>query len=216
MINCNLNPLDTPIAVINLQPMKFSAELVVKIGLVAIVLLIIALLLVPDIRKTMISDELEAANSQELADLVLPDGFYLVSRQSQRREELLPVSRDERVVAHYKTYAGSGQNEPTMYLVVSKSPQVPISLSSPPKSGEIEDGKKAVMLDFSEEAAAKLERFSQDNIGGALAVIIGGKVVTRHKIRVAISGGKLQVSCCGAGACEQLMSELSDNYSEEK
>jgi len=35
-----------------------------------------------------------------------------------------------------------------------------------------------------------------------VAVVVGGKVATRHKIRVAISGGKLQISCCGAGACE--------------
>ena len=84
------------------------------------------------------------------------------------------------------------------------------------ESANLDDRQEAVMLDFSEEAAAKLKRFSADNIGGAVAVVIGGKIATRHKIRVAISGGKLQISCCGAGACEHLLSELKDNYSSSQ
>ncbi len=103
-----------------------------------------------------------------------------------------------------------------MFLVVADSPQVPLSLSSLPKSGELEDGRKTIQLEFSEEASEKLERFSADNIGGAVATVVGGKVATRHKLRVAITGGKLQISCCGAGACEHLLRELGDNLVKEK
>ncbi len=196
--------------------MKFSIKSVVQIGVVTLVLMSIALLLVPGCRKSTSLDDKQTTVSQQLADLDLPDGFYLVSRQSEKREELLPLSKDERIVAHDQTYGGLGPDEPPMYLVIAKSPQVPLSLSRLPQNREIEDGKKAVMLDFSEEAAAKLKRFSADNIGGAVAVVIGGKIATRHKIRVAISGGKLQISCCGAGACEHLLSELKDNYSSSQ
>jgi len=196
--------------------MKFFIKSILRFGAVTLVLSSIALLPIPGCKESANLDDRQEAVWQKPADSDVPDGFYLVSRQSERRAELLPVGEDERIVIFDKTYGGLGADEPPIYLVVSKSPQVPISLSSPPKSGEVEDGKKAVMLDFSEEVAAKLERFSADNIGGKVAVIVGGKVATRHKIRAAISGGKLQISCCGAGACEHLMSELSDNYSEEK
>ncbi len=45
-----------------------------------------------------------------------------------------------------------------------------------------------------------------------MALIIGGAVITVHKIREPIVGGRLQISCCAEGAFEFLVEQLGDNH----
>jgi SecD-like export protein len=191
--------------------MRFSIKFVIQSVLVTLVLAGFALLPVLGCQKSASQNDRPGVAKQKPAGSDIPDGFYLVARLSEQRDELLPLSKSERIVVHDQTFGGIDPEEPAVFLVVADSPQVPLYLSSLPKSGELEEGRKAIQLEFSEDASEKLERFSADNIGGAVAVVVGGKVATRHKIRVAITGGKLQISCCGAGACEHLLRELGDN-----
>jgi hypothetical protein len=42
-------------------------------------------------------------------------------------------------------------------------------------------------------------------------IVVGGEVVTVHKIRTAAEDGRLQVTCCSPGACGYLMEQLSNH-----
>ena len=48
-----------------------------------------------------------------------------------------------------------------------------------------------------------------------MAVVVGQKVVTMHKIKSVIKGGKLQISRCGDNGCQVLYRELNDNIKSD-
>ena len=112
-----------------------------------------------------------------------------------------------------KEFARGDAAEPPEYLIVGTRPDVPLDLADSPTSGKDAEGKAFVNLTLAPEASRKLSDFTAKHAeeGASVAVIIGGRVVTRHKIRAKIEGGQLRVSCCGKGACEFLLKNLEDN-----
>ena len=44
-----------------------------------------------------------------------------------------------------------------------------------------------------------------------MAIVIGGAVVTVHKIKAAVSGGRLQITRCSKYGCHMLFTELQKN-----
>ena len=53
-----------------------------------------------------------------------------------------------------------------------------------------------------------LERLTRDHLGRQLTIVLGGEVVTMHKIREVIKGGDVQISSCVAGAAGYLLEQL--------
>jgi len=170
--------------------------------------LLVTLLATPACQRSQAAKDSTQAPAPAAAVADLPDGIYLVARASERRADLLPLAAGEVLVVHDQTYGGLEPGEPPMYLVVGPKPDVPLALAAPPVRHDLEDGKAALQLELGPQAAAALERFTKEHVGGRIAVVVGGKVATRHKVRQAITGGALQISCCGAGACEHLMERL--------
>lgn len=174
---------------------------------------VVALLPVLACQNTSTQSDTPPVIEQKSGGSDLADGVYLVSRQSERRDDLLPLSNREQLVAHDQTFGGFDSKAPPMFLVVAESPQVPLTLSALPERHEDKDGRAFVTLKFNEEISRMLKRFTKDNVGGKIAVVVGGKVATRHKVREPISGGEVRISCCAEGACDHLIGELRDNIS---
>jgi len=143
----------------------------------------------------------------------LADGIYRVSRYSETRKEILPLAAGEILVIQDQTFGGAEPGEPPVYLVLDDSQQVPLKLTDPPEKGVDEDGKEFVFLQLTEDVSKAFERLTGDNLNQTLAVVIGNKAVSKHKVRAAIAGGRLRVSCCGPGTCDFLFSQLRDNLS---
>lgn len=145
-------------------------------------------------------------------DAELPDGFYMVQRSGESLDAVLPVEDGSRVVEYTREFEKEDTEGSHEFLVVADDPDVPILLDGPPRSVKGDDGRTLVRLSFTQEAGRRLERFTTEHHGRErVAVIIGGKVITVHKIRTTIDGGQLQVACCSPGACEHLFSSLRDN-----
>jgi hypothetical protein len=144
------------------------------------------------------------------ADPPLDDGIYLVLRSGESRDGIEPVARDERVVEHAGRYAPGGPDGAVQLLVVGTAPDVPLMLDSPPVVELDGSGNPQIHLDFGEEAAGSLEKLTSGSApsGSRVAVIVGGEVVTVHKVRTAITDGRLQVACCDPAACERLLDVL--------
>lgn len=53
-----------------------------------------------------------------------------------------------------------------------------------------------------------MERVTRENIGRSAAFVIDGDVVTAHKIRTVIEGGRIQLSRCTDDACEVIAVRL--------
>ena len=135
----------------------------------------------------------------------LGDGFYVVLRQGDSAVEVGPLGDGEAALVQDYRYLKEKQSP--KFLVVRTRPDVPLALARPPERAE-EAGTLRILLELTPAGADALERVTRANKDGHAAVIIGGEVVTTHKIRQAITGGKLQISNCDPDAGQFLWRQL--------
>jgi preprotein translocase subunit SecD len=137
-----------------------------------------------------------------------PDGVYAVRRESLREKDVLPLKDGEVLVVHRHRYLKKDENEPPRFLVVRTAPEVTLDLAEEPKA--VKEGVDVVriLLKLRPNAAKALERLTSDNLGRQITIVLGGEVVTVHKIRQVIKGGELQITSCAAGAANYLLDQL--------
>ncbi len=80
--------------------------------------------------------------------------------------------------------------------------------AGPPEILEGERGLPELRIELTEDAAAEMERVTRENLGSSAALVIDGEVVTAHKIRAVIEGGRIQLSRCTDTACELIYARL--------
>jgi preprotein translocase subunit SecD len=138
----------------------------------------------------------------------LPDGVYAVQRDGPKEKDVLPLKDGEVLVVNRHRYAKKDANEPPRFLVVRSAPEVPLDLDGAPKA--VKEGAEGVriLLKLRPKAAAALERLTRDRLGRQVAIVVGGEVVTVHKVRAVITGGDVQITSCAAGAAEYLLKQL--------
>src|SRR5262249_8088687 len=76
-------------------------------------------------------------------------------------------------------------------------------------------GSGRILLKLQPKAATALERFTADRLGRQITIILGGEVVTMHKIREVIKGGDVQITSCAVGAANYLLEQLQ-TYQQKK
>lgn len=139
----------------------------------------------------------EAASPKKNAD-----GVYAVTRDSLKEKDLLPFKAGEKVVVDHHRYVKKA--EPLRYVVVHSAPEVNLDLAGAPKGGEV----VRILLKLQPEAATALERLTRNSRGRQIAIVLGGEVVTMHKVRDVIKGGEVQITSCAEGAAAYLAEQL--------
>jgi len=136
----------------------------------------------------------------------LPDGVYAVRRDGSRKADVLPLKEGEALVVNHHRYAREG-GEPR-FVVVGASPDVRFELDGDPVA--IKDGEEVVgiLLKLRPMAAKALARLTGDRAVRQVAVVIGGEVVTMHKVRGAIKGGEVKITSCAPKAAGYLLEQL--------
>lgn len=134
----------------------------------------------------------------------LADGFYLILKASKKAGELKPASEKQRVVIYdYKFLKNKGGRQPR-YLLVRTAPDVPLILAEAPQKRKEPGGNASLGLVLKSEYAGRLLRFTTKHKDREVAFVIGGNVITAHRVREAIRGGRILVSRCSDNACEYL------------
>jgi hypothetical protein len=138
----------------------------------------------------------------------VPDGVYAVRRDSLKEKDVLPLKAGEVLVVNRYRFAPKGEEHPPRFLVVGSAPDVRLDLDGEPKA--VKEGADVVriLLKLRPKAALALEGLTRDRLGRELAIIVGGDVVTTHKVRTVIKGGDVQISSCAAGAAGYLLKQL--------
>src|SRR5262245_57969436 len=156
-----------------------------------------------------------AQDSKQESPKKVPDGVYAVLRESLQEKDVLPLKDSEVLVVHRHRYLKSDDKEPPRYLVVRSAPDVDLTLAGKPKA--VKEGEEVVriLLKLKPKAATALKRLTSDRLGRQLTIILGGEVVTMHKIREVINGGEVQITCCPAGAANYLLEQLQA-YQQKK
>lgn len=149
-----------------------------------------------------------ASPAVQITDKSLANGIYLIVRQSPDKSCLGESSKNEHLVIYdERELEGDGKADVT-YFVVQKQPFIPMILGSDPTKGIDTKGRTMLQLQLAEDQVKNLENFTRKNVNKGVAVIIGGTVVSSHKIRVPIVGGKLQITRCTDNRCETIYTEL--------
>lgn len=142
---------------------------------------------------------------------VLPKGLYKVYGIDtiNAGKEKMPAM--PRIVSYDQSKISGRPGIPVRCLVVNAVPDVPFILKEPPKKDIDPDKKTArLQIQLNTDAAGALEAFTRENLNGTAAVIVGGQVISIHKIRTPITGGKMQITRCSDDACEVIYSQLVD------
>lgn len=139
----------------------------------------------------------------------LDDGLYLVLRQALTPKALEPLKQNEYSIENDFHLLEPEEREPTVYLVLQSKPFVPLILGTAPKEDTEEISKKPrLQLQLTEEHKKTLEDFTREHMGETVAIVIGGNVVTCHKVKSVITGGALQITRCTKHGCETLFTTL--------
>jgi preprotein translocase subunit SecD len=141
----------------------------------------------------------------------LPDGVYAVLRESLKEKDVLPLKDGESLIVHRHRYLKKDDKEPPRFLVVRSAPDVALDLIGEPKA--VKEGEEVVriLLKLQPKAAMALERLTSDRLGRQITIVLGGEVVTMHKIREVIKGGEVQITSCAAGAASYLLAQLQSH-----
>jgi hypothetical protein len=138
----------------------------------------------------------------------VPDGVYAVRRDGLKEADVLPLRDGEALVVNNHRYVKPGGSEPPRFVVVGAAPDVKLDLAGEPKAEKEGAEVVRILLKLRPAAAAALERLTRDQLGRQVAIVLGGEVVTQHKVREVIKGGDVQITSCAAGAAGYLLEQL--------
>lgn len=139
----------------------------------------------------------------------LKNGIYLVRKEAFKASDLKPIDKDKEqlLVNDYKFFQ-SDERQKTKYLVIKKAPFIPITTNSKPELGKDDEGKPKLLISLAEDQIKPLAQFTTKNRGKEIAIVIGGNVVSCHKIKEPITQGKIQFTRCTDNGCKAIYTQL--------
>ena len=140
----------------------------------------------------------------------IADGIYLVKEMASSVSGLSSPNINELIVNYNHDFIDD-KDDPIQYYLLQADPFVPLVISSKPIIKGTPERLNELNIVLAEKYSELLEDFTRNNIGGIVAIVIDGEAVTRHKIRTAVTGGRLKITRCTDHACESLFTALIDN-----
>jgi hypothetical protein len=145
-----------------------------------------------------------------------PDGIYAVQRESLKQKDVLPLKDGEVMLINNHRYLNIEDQEPPGYVVVHSRPDVPLDLAGEPKAVKEGEATVRILFRLQPRAAKALEQLTGDRRVQKVTVVVGGEIVTVHKVRAAIKNGEVQVtSCAGPAAADYLLGQLQAHQNKK-
>ena len=139
----------------------------------------------------------------------IPNGAYFVLREAPTPQEARIAGSSQIVLAYdRRTYSGAPTNEPVSYVAIDPKDFIPLIIEGAPEMRKDGQGKSILSVSLTRTNADKAEAFTRAHLGGKIAMVVDGEIVTLHKIRSVITGGQLQITRCTDNACEVIRAKL--------
>lgn len=138
----------------------------------------------------------------------LPDGVYLIERKDTDKSKVEPIAKGETLLINDYRFLEPSERSSTEYVVIQRNAFVPLIMKEEPEKGIDTKGRPKLLISLAEDQCGKLEEFTRKNNGGSAAIVIGEQVVSCHKIREPIVGGRMQITRCTDNGCAAIYSEL--------
>jgi len=140
----------------------------------------------------------------------LTRGVYAVLREGLTREEAQPAGKAPHVTLLYnQKYSEADRKEPPKYVALDTSFFVPLVLAGPPETRKVDRGWTQLNVRLAPEHVKTLEDFTRAHLGGRVAIVIDGEIITMHTVRSVIEGGDVLISRCQDDACQVLRMKLA-------
>jgi len=136
----------------------------------------------------------------------LSNGLYAVLAESPTREGLAAPTRPHVVLVDDGRF--TGDTSPPRWLALGTEGFVPLILEGEPHTEPDGRGHALLAVTLARQHKKTLESFTRDHLGGRAAIVLDGEVVTVHKIKTVIDGGRMQITRCEDNACVMLRSKL--------
>lgn len=149
----------------------------------------------------------EVANS--VAEAKIPDGLYRVIRLTEDKAAVGSLGYGEKLLVNDFSFLEPEERGTTEYVVLQTAPFIPFSLAKTPTKDKDAQGKPKLLLQLSEEQAKPLEEFTRQYTGQKVAIVVGGEIVTIHKVREPITGGRIQITRCTDNGCRAIYTEVT-------
>lgn len=139
----------------------------------------------------------------------LQNGAYLLLREASTAQEAR-VDGVSQIVLTYdrQKYGEATTNQPLSYVSIDPKDFVPLIIEGSPNMTKDGQGKSILSVSLTHASAEKAEAFTRAHLGGKIAMVVDGEIVTLHKIRSVVTGGKLQITRCQDNACEVIRAKL--------
>ena len=145
-----------------------------------------------------------------VSNRIAADGIYSVIRTADTEAEAGVVSEGELLLIYDGRYTGDGSTDDTTWVVLDARDPVPLLLEGTPDKRPDDRGHTLLSVTLQKKQAAALEKFTERHLNERVATLIDGEVVTMHRVRAVITGGRIQITRCTDNACEVLYSKLMD------
>ena len=136
------------------------------------------------------------------------DGIYHVIEafETTPGESMAP-----RTILEYNYRIVDSTAQSYKFVHIDEDNYVPLKLDKEPDRVLQDDGRSRMILTLEKGGKKQLKKLTKKFTGQRVAVVIDNEIVTMHKIREPITGGKIQITRCTDNACEYLIMELRDN-----
>lgn len=141
----------------------------------------------------------------------LESGLYLVHATINNPANVRNLPAGYRLVTYSYEHLATrdGEQRSVEHLILKNTADVRFTLSGDPEIAETSDKyEHSISISLTEEAARQLQKFTAANLMRRVALVAGGKILTTHKIRSEIVGGKLQITRCNDNGCQYIYNSL--------
>jgi preprotein translocase subunit SecD len=139
----------------------------------------------------------------------LENGAYLVLREAPTAQEARAGDSSQLVLAYdRRKYSDAPPETPLNYVAIDLKDYVPLIIEGVPEMKRDDQGKSILSVSLARKNAERAEAFTRAHLGGRIAMVVDGEIVSLHKIRSVITGGKLQITRCTDNACELIRVKL--------
>lgn len=152
----------------------------------------------------------EVSFSQTDSKNIIKDGLYLVIKTGSDTTYFESPKKTEFTIGFNKMFLEFADKDFSKVLI-DTTEYVPLELDKLPTTEPQTELKKKLLISLTKEASEILKTFSAKHVMQKVVIVVDGEAVTMHKIREAITSGKLQITRCNDNACERIMVKLKDN-----
>jgi preprotein translocase subunit SecD len=139
----------------------------------------------------------------------LENGAYLILREASTPQDARVEGVPQMVLTYDRRKCSDAPpNEPLTYVAIDPKDYIPLIIEGAPEMKSDGQGKSILTVSLTRQNAERAEAFTRAHLGGRIAMVVGGEIVTLHKIRSVITGGKIQITRCTDNACEVIRSKL--------